>query len=729
MINIYDFDGTIYDGDSTVDFFLFCLRKKPYLIIIFPFIFFWFILYYFSFISKTKMKEKVYYFLRFFSNIDLEIKEFWELNYKKIKKFYLGKKHNNDVIISASPYFLLKPICDKLKVKKLIASNVSKFTGKYDGVNCSGEEKVIRLNKEFNNINVNEVYSDSYSDIPIFKLGKKAYLVRKNDIVLLDNKFLKHKNNSRLDNYLFPILYIISFICTSLFFSSKYDLFLFKFLILLSILFGFLSWIVLRKFLKRKFNRKYYLFSLLFCIYLLYLEYDYSYTGIIYCCNLIKKTFGLIVDYSILKIIICFCSLLCLSFIVYYLFYNIFLFSKNELKDLSSLEKKFLLSFIIIGFLFMCFLYNRTSAFYTPIYSDGKVISYDVLYTTDSGSITITNAYANVGAGENDLRQSLFGVFSMPFYLMAKFISSFLFFIPNSYYIVMGTIQLILLGLSIIMIEKMINLKSDKVLVYFFICSTYTIIVFSFVFEQYIISLFYLILTIYIGLYDKMKVNYAYCGAVGTLITSGIIFPLVAKIRGVYSWILDLIKCFLVYMFFMVLSGQYLQIFYYNNTFKTLLRFSGKNVLFGDRLLQFLYFVRSMFLAPATKIIFFNEVHRYWLEKVNIVSFIGIVILLLCLVSFIINRRKKFAIVSFLWILFSFLILCIFGWGTKENGLILYSLYFFWAYCSLIIMLLDKIKNKRIKYVLYIIIIVFMLCSNINGLIDIIKFGIKYYSV
>ena len=25
---VYDFDGTIYNGDSSIDFFFFCLRKK-----------------------------------------------------------------------------------------------------------------------------------------------------------------------------------------------------------------------------------------------------------------------------------------------------------------------------------------------------------------------------------------------------------------------------------------------------------------------------------------------------------------------------------------------------------------------------------------------------------------------------------------------------------------------------------------------------------------------------
>ena len=29
LIDVYDFDGTIYDGDSTVDFVRFCLRRHP----------------------------------------------------------------------------------------------------------------------------------------------------------------------------------------------------------------------------------------------------------------------------------------------------------------------------------------------------------------------------------------------------------------------------------------------------------------------------------------------------------------------------------------------------------------------------------------------------------------------------------------------------------------------------------------------------------------------------
>ena len=28
-MNVYDFDGTIYDGDSSIDFYLFCIKRKP----------------------------------------------------------------------------------------------------------------------------------------------------------------------------------------------------------------------------------------------------------------------------------------------------------------------------------------------------------------------------------------------------------------------------------------------------------------------------------------------------------------------------------------------------------------------------------------------------------------------------------------------------------------------------------------------------------------------------
>jgi len=84
----------------------------------------------------------------------------------------------DDVIISASPEFFLKPACNMLGIRHLIASPVDAKTGKHRGENCHGKEKVRRFRALFPDASVEEFYSDSYSDTPMAELAEKAYLVK-----------------------------------------------------------------------------------------------------------------------------------------------------------------------------------------------------------------------------------------------------------------------------------------------------------------------------------------------------------------------------------------------------------------------------------------------------------------------------------------------------------------------------------------------------------------------
>ena len=180
-MNVYDFDNTIYDGDSTADFYLFCLKKHPSIIKFLPSLLIAVIKFYIlKRGSKTDMKQTMYRFLTKI-NPDEDIKDFWKSRQKNIKSWYLKQQREDDVIISASAEFLLKPICDALNIKRLIASNVDKNTGKYTGVNCHGREKV-RLFREKYKSEIDEFYSDNKSDAPLAEISKKAYLVKKNKI-------------------------------------------------------------------------------------------------------------------------------------------------------------------------------------------------------------------------------------------------------------------------------------------------------------------------------------------------------------------------------------------------------------------------------------------------------------------------------------------------------------------------------------------------------------------
>lgn len=182
-MNAYDFDKTIYDGDSTADFYFFSLKRHKKILTLFPSLARAFIKFYLlKKGTKTEFKELMYRFLKY-CDIPKDVNDFWDINQHKIKDFYLEQHNSDDVIISASPKFLLDEICSRLKIKYLIASNVDSESGIYFGINCHGEEKVRRFYNEFGeNTKIDKFYSDSYSDTPTAKIADKAYIVKRNKI-------------------------------------------------------------------------------------------------------------------------------------------------------------------------------------------------------------------------------------------------------------------------------------------------------------------------------------------------------------------------------------------------------------------------------------------------------------------------------------------------------------------------------------------------------------------
>lgn len=185
-MNIYDFDGTIYDGDSSFELYFYALTKHPSVLRWVPIQLGGFISYKTGKITKTKFKERFYSFYRSIPDMDAFLEDFWNAKTCKIKAFYLTQKRDDDIIISASPEFQLRVICDRLGVKNLIASEVDKKTGECIGENCRGEEKIIRLREVFPDATIDEFYSDSSADLPLARLAKTPFLVKGNTITKWD---------------------------------------------------------------------------------------------------------------------------------------------------------------------------------------------------------------------------------------------------------------------------------------------------------------------------------------------------------------------------------------------------------------------------------------------------------------------------------------------------------------------------------------------------------------
>lgn len=177
-MNVYDFDETIYDGDSTRDFYFFCLKKYPRIALLWPYQLWSFLPFAAGFRKKTAFKERFYRFFRLVPDMEKAVEDFWESHFCNIKKWYLKVTRPDDVIISASPAFLLEIPCKKLGIPAPIASRVDIKTGTYTGENCYGEEKAPRFYEVYPEGNVDAFYSDSLSDTPMARLTKESYIVK-----------------------------------------------------------------------------------------------------------------------------------------------------------------------------------------------------------------------------------------------------------------------------------------------------------------------------------------------------------------------------------------------------------------------------------------------------------------------------------------------------------------------------------------------------------------------
>ena len=180
-MNVYDFDGTIYKNDSTRDFYYFLLKHYTRVIKYLPPFILVATKYALDSATKTKMKETFFRFLNTFEEgvIEQIVDKFWDTHRKNIYDWYLEVKTPDDVIISASPRYILEPICNELGVD-LICSEVDVRTGEYNGLNCYGEEKVKRFYAKYPNGTIDKFYSDSKSDEPLARIAKSAYKVKRN---------------------------------------------------------------------------------------------------------------------------------------------------------------------------------------------------------------------------------------------------------------------------------------------------------------------------------------------------------------------------------------------------------------------------------------------------------------------------------------------------------------------------------------------------------------------
>ncbi len=181
-MNAYDFDQTIFYPDSSYCFVKYCLRHYPRAVLraVRPTAFAALLCLMKRADTKT-LKEAVFSFLPRLDNVEQIVKDFWEAHRACLEDWYLRQRREDDLILSASPEFLLSPICEELGVR-LIATPMDPYTGRIHGLNCHDEEKVRRFSLEYPDASVENFYSDSLADTPMARIAEHAYLVKRGSL-------------------------------------------------------------------------------------------------------------------------------------------------------------------------------------------------------------------------------------------------------------------------------------------------------------------------------------------------------------------------------------------------------------------------------------------------------------------------------------------------------------------------------------------------------------------
>lgn len=193
-MNVYDFDETIFTGDSE-DYFFAYLFQKPG--------FFWDrvryhwyeLLYKCKLVSKTRAREAEYSLLRKIDDLDAVLTDYWDKHEKHMKRWYAAAKRPDDVIASATPRFLMEPIVARLGLTGLVATDMDPRTGKIHGEFAAGQYKVDEFKKQYPLEEIDAFYSDAYSDHFLAECARRAFVVHgENDEITEWNEyFATHK--------------------------------------------------------------------------------------------------------------------------------------------------------------------------------------------------------------------------------------------------------------------------------------------------------------------------------------------------------------------------------------------------------------------------------------------------------------------------------------------------------------------------------------------------------
>ncbi len=188
VIKVFDFDNTIYRGESSVDLALFMIKNNKKILLYLPSIFVNMIKYKLCLVKKEKLIKKINNFMSavIFDRKELLelVERFWSKKIHKLDRKMLKRINRDDVIITAGPDFLIHGIKKLLNTNNIISSEIDEVKNKMKYFNF-GDNKVKRYKELYGDKRISCLFTDSYNDRALMDISDKVFIVKKGRLKLL----------------------------------------------------------------------------------------------------------------------------------------------------------------------------------------------------------------------------------------------------------------------------------------------------------------------------------------------------------------------------------------------------------------------------------------------------------------------------------------------------------------------------------------------------------------
>lgn len=185
-MRVFDFDGTIYDGESLFDLYLYSARHDPKVFRYIAPVLRYAVKYKLGRATLEQMEYGVGKMTEGYlaelsrskrvASVEQLVDDFWDRNYSRIKPWY--QPESDDVILTASFGLTVGKGCRRLGVRNLVASEVDVETMRVTYLNFN-TNKARRFRELYGpDAVVDEFYTDSKFDQPMIDMARHAFMVK-----------------------------------------------------------------------------------------------------------------------------------------------------------------------------------------------------------------------------------------------------------------------------------------------------------------------------------------------------------------------------------------------------------------------------------------------------------------------------------------------------------------------------------------------------------------------